>query len=78
MVSDQNQSTVTTKRFASGKYFEYVDGSRIPGCIIGGKNKFMLEIGCKSYGPFKTITRAAQFSWEREKNYWKEGVYSGS
>ena len=66
---------ITTKKFASGKYFIHLDGDRIPGCIIGGQHRFMLEIGAKSYGPFKSITAAADIAASLHKH--KE-IVSGS
>lgn len=58
---------LTTKRFASGKWFVYMDESRIPGCIIGGNGKYALEVAGRTIGHYKTITQAARVAWQHNQ-----------
>ncbi len=59
---------IKTKRFASGKYFVYIDGQRLPCTIVGGRGKFNLEGRNGEYlGTFKTVKLAAEKFVEFEK-----------
>ncbi len=66
---------LTTKRFASGKYFVYMDESRIPGCIIGGNGRYALEVAGRTVGYYRTITQAARVAWQLEHERWTKDVY---
>ncbi len=66
---------LTTKRFASGKWFVYMDDSRIPGCIIGGNGRYALEVAGRTIGYYGTITEAARIAWQLEQKRWQEDVY---
>jgi hypothetical protein len=63
---------VTTKRFASGKYFVYIDDQRIPAVVIGGNGRFNVEYRNDFRGHFKTVKLAAQYAADYHNSLTKE------